>query len=136
MRSAAFTKSRWASNWFAEGLLAGQLGFAGEESAGSWFLRRDGGVSGPPIYPPLINDKDTTVTPKGADDVEITFRAKPDPGAAINAAHLAVRLGEHAEWTSLGAATRSDDGDDRSQLWQLTWKPSKTIGAHAGDNIA
>jgi phosphoglucomutase len=30
--------------WFVEGLLAGRLGFAGEESAGSSFLRRDGGV--------------------------------------------------------------------------------------------
>ncbi len=30
--------------WFVEGLLAGRLGFAGEESAGSSFLRRDGTV--------------------------------------------------------------------------------------------
>lgn len=30
--------------WFVEGLLAGRLGFAGEESAGSSFLRRDGAV--------------------------------------------------------------------------------------------
>jgi phosphoglucomutase len=30
--------------WFVEGLLAGQLGFAGEESAGASFLRRDGSV--------------------------------------------------------------------------------------------
>ena len=30
--------------WFVEGLLAGQLGFVGEESAGSSFLRRDGSV--------------------------------------------------------------------------------------------
>ena len=30
--------------WFVEGLLAGRLGFGGEESAGSSFLRRDGGV--------------------------------------------------------------------------------------------
>jgi phosphoglucomutase len=30
--------------WFVEGLLAGRLGFAGEESAGSSFLRRDGSV--------------------------------------------------------------------------------------------
>jgi phosphoglucomutase len=28
--------------WFVEGLLAGRLGFGGEESAGSSFLRRDG----------------------------------------------------------------------------------------------
>jgi phosphoglucomutase len=30
--------------WFVEGLLAGRLGFAGEESAGSSFLTRDGSV--------------------------------------------------------------------------------------------
>src|SRR5579862_1246452 len=30
--------------WFVEGLLAGRLGFAGEESAGSAFLQRDGSV--------------------------------------------------------------------------------------------
>jgi len=30
--------------WFVEGLLAGRLGFGGEESAGSSFLRRDGRV--------------------------------------------------------------------------------------------
>src|SRR5436853_5652603 len=30
--------------WFVEGLLAGRLGFGGEESAGASFLRRDGGV--------------------------------------------------------------------------------------------
>jgi phosphoglucomutase len=30
--------------WFVEGLAAGTLGFAGEESAGATFLRRDGGV--------------------------------------------------------------------------------------------
>jgi phosphoglucomutase len=30
--------------WFVDGLLKGTLGFAGEESAGATFLRRDGGV--------------------------------------------------------------------------------------------
>ncbi|MCI2264392.1 phosphoglucomutase (alpha-D-glucose-1,6-bisphosphate-dependent) [Sediminivirga luteola] len=30
--------------WFVDGLLAGELGFGGEESAGASFLRRDGGV--------------------------------------------------------------------------------------------
>src|SRR4029077_6758972 len=30
--------------WFADGLLSGALGFAGEESAGASFLRRDGSV--------------------------------------------------------------------------------------------
>ena len=30
--------------WFVDGLLGGRLGFAGEESAGSSFLRRDGRV--------------------------------------------------------------------------------------------
>ena len=30
--------------WFVEGLLRGTLGFAGEESAGSSFLRKNGAV--------------------------------------------------------------------------------------------
>ena len=30
--------------WFVDGLLDGSLGFAGEESAGASFLRRDGSV--------------------------------------------------------------------------------------------
>ena len=56
--------------WFVEGLLGGQLGFGGEESAGSSFLRRDGGV--------WTTDKDGIVPCLLA--AEITAREGRDPG--------------------------------------------------------
>jgi phosphoglucomutase len=56
--------------WFVEGLLAGQLGFAGEESAGSSFLRRDGGV--------WTTDKDGIIPCLLS--AEITARLGKDPG--------------------------------------------------------
>src|SRR5580700_9809610 len=56
--------------WFVEGLLGGWLGFAGEESAGASFLRRDGGV--------WTTDKDGIVPCLLS--AEITARAGKDPG--------------------------------------------------------
>ena len=55
--------------WFVEGLLAGSLGFAGEESAGASFLRRDGTV--------WTTDKDGIVMDLLA--AELTARAGRDP---------------------------------------------------------
>ncbi len=56
--------------WFVEGLLAGRLGFAGEESAGASFLCRDGRV--------WTTDKDGIIPCLLA--AEITARAEKDPG--------------------------------------------------------
>jgi phosphoglucomutase len=56
--------------WFVEGLLAGQLGFGGEESAGSCFLRRDGSV--------WTTDKDGIIPCLLS--AEITARVGKDPG--------------------------------------------------------
>ncbi len=56
--------------WFVEGLLGGWLGFAGEESAGASFLRRDGGV--------WATDKDGIIPCLLS--AEITARAGKDPG--------------------------------------------------------
>jgi phosphoglucomutase len=56
--------------WFVEGLLAGWLGFAGEESAGSSFLRRDGMV--------WTTDKDGLIAALLA--AEMTARFDRDPG--------------------------------------------------------
>lgn len=56
--------------WFVEVLLAGRLGFGGEESAGSSFLRRDGNV--------WTTDKDGIVPCLLA--AEITARVGKDPG--------------------------------------------------------
>jgi phosphoglucomutase len=56
--------------WFVDGLLNGSLGFAGEESAGSTFLRRDGSV--------WTTDKDGIVA--ALLSAEITARIGRDPG--------------------------------------------------------
>jgi phosphoglucomutase len=56
--------------WFVEGLLAGRLGFAGEESAGSSFLRRDGSV--------WTTDKDGIIPCLLS--AEMTARTGKDPG--------------------------------------------------------
>jgi phosphoglucomutase len=56
--------------WFVEGLLAGSLGFGGEESAGASFLRRDGTV--------WTTDKDGIIMALLA--AEILARTGKDPG--------------------------------------------------------
>ena len=56
--------------WFVDGLLGGQLGFVGEESAGASFLRRDGTV--------WTTDKDGIVAALLA--AEMTARTHRDPG--------------------------------------------------------
>ncbi len=55
--------------WFVDGLLAGSLGFGGEESAGASFLRRDGTV--------WTTDKDGFILDLLA--AEITARTGKDP---------------------------------------------------------
>ncbi|MGB6310067.1 MAG: phosphoglucomutase (alpha-D-glucose-1,6-bisphosphate-dependent) [Steroidobacteraceae bacterium] len=57
--------------WFSSGLLDGSLGFAGEESAGATFLRRDGSV--------WTTDKDGIIA--ALLSAEITARMGRDPGA-------------------------------------------------------
>ncbi len=56
--------------WFVDGLLDGSFGFAGEESAGASFLRRDGTV--------WTTDKDGLIP--GLLAAEITARTGRDPG--------------------------------------------------------
>ena len=56
--------------WYVEGLLDGSLAFAGEESAGATFLRRDGTV--------WTTDKDGIAS--GLLAAEITARTSVDPG--------------------------------------------------------
>jgi phosphoglucomutase len=61
--------------WFVDRLLAGSLGFAGEESAGASFLRRDGGV--------WTTDKDGIVSALLA--AEMTATMGRDPGETYRA---------------------------------------------------
>lgn len=67
--------------WFVEGLLGGRLGFAGEESAGSSFLRRDGTV--------WTTDKDGIIA--ALLSAEITARSGKDPAEIYHA--LTLELG-------------------------------------------
>jgi phosphoglucomutase len=67
--------------WFVDGLIDGSLGFAGEESAGASFLRRDGSV--------WTTDKDGIIL--GLLAAEITARTSRDPDEAYD--HLTRELG-------------------------------------------
>jgi len=60
--------------WFVDGLIGGSLGFAGEESAGASFLRRDGSV--------WTTDKDGLIL--GLLAAEITAQTKQDPSEAYD----------------------------------------------------
>jgi phosphoglucomutase len=60
--------------WFVDGLIGGSLGFAGEESAGASFLRRDGSV--------WSTDKDGLIP--GLLAAEITAVTGRDPGEIYN----------------------------------------------------
>ena len=60
--------------WFTKGLLAGTLGFAGEESGGASFLRRDGSV--------WTTDKDGLIV--GLLAAEMTARTGKNPAAAYD----------------------------------------------------
>ncbi|WP_041584798.1 phosphoglucomutase (alpha-D-glucose-1,6-bisphosphate-dependent) [Syntrophus aciditrophicus] len=68
--------------WFVSGLLAGQLGFGGEESAGASFLRRDGRA--------WTTDKDGIIMDLLA--AEIIARTGRDPGELF--ASLTERFGD------------------------------------------
>src|SRR3954468_2452676 len=61
--------------WFVAGLLNGELGFGGEESAGASFLRRDGGA--------WSTDKDGLILDLLA--AEITAKTGKDPGERFQA---------------------------------------------------
>jgi len=71
--------------WFSQGLLDGSLGFAGEESAGATFLRRDGTA--------WTTDKDGIIAALLA--AEMTARCGRDPGELYMA--LAAQLGSPVE---------------------------------------
>jgi phosphoglucomutase len=67
--------------WFVEGLLRGTLGFAGEESAGASFLRRDGSV--------WTTDKDGLILCLLA--AEMTARTGSKSGRAVPRPHREFR---------------------------------------------
>lgn len=90
--------------WFVEGLHRGALGFAGEESAGASFLRRDGGV--------WTTDKDGIVMALLA--VEMTARTGRDPAALYR--EITARLGAPVYARIDAPATRAQ----KARLAQLS----------------
>jgi phosphoglucomutase len=103
--------------WFVDGLTRGALGFAGEESAGAAFLRRDGSV--------WTTEKDGLLL--GLLAAEITASSGRDPGVLYNG--LAQALGT-AFYERLDApATREQKamlakvGPEHVQMAQLAGEP-------------
>ncbi len=90
--------------WFVQGLMDGELGFGGEESAGATFLRRDGTV--------WTTDKDGIVPALLA--AEMTARRGQDPGDSYRG--LTAELGECFAERQEGAATPAQ----KSRLAKLT----------------
>ena len=89
--------------WFVDGLLAGELGFAGEESAGASFLRRDGRV--------WSTDKDGLIPCLLA--AEMTARTGRDPGQAYAA--LADRFG-HSAYRRIDVPATPEEKDALKRL--------------------
>ena len=104
--------------WFVDGLLDGSLGFAGEESAGASFLRRDGSV--------WTTDKDGITAALLA--AEITAATGRDPGALY--ADLARDFGEFAY-------SRTDTRIAREQMSRLRAFSPQQLGRTelAGEHI-
>ena len=102
--------------YFVEGLLHGQLGFAGEESAGSSFARLDGSV--------WTTDKDGIIAALLA--AEITATCKKDPGRLY--AELTGELGDPLYRRSEAPAS----GEQKLALEHATAK-SIQVGDLAGE---
>ena len=82
--------------WFVDGLIGGQLGFVGEESAGATFLRRDGTV--------WTTDKDGLIC--GLLAAEMTARTGKDPGQLYG--ELTARYGNPVYQRIDAAATKEE----------------------------
>lgn len=103
--------------WFVDGLTRGALGFAGEESAGAAFLRRDGSV--------WTTEKDGLVL--GLLAAEITASSGQNPGALYDG--LTQTLGKpfyerlDAPATRLQKAILAKAGPEHLQIAQLAGEP-------------
>lgn len=116
--------------WFADGLFEGTLGFAGEESAGATFLRRDGSV--------WTTDKDGLVS--ALLSAEILACVGREPGALYR--DLARELGEPATDTIQAAATPAQKrtlaklSPQQVQSTTLAGEPIKAVLTRAPGNDA
>src|SRR5213078_1069130 len=104
--------------WFVDGLVAGTLGFAGEESAGAAFLRRNGTV--------WTTDKDGIIL--GLLAAEMTAVTGRDPGELYR--ELTAEFGEYAYERIDAPATP----EQKARLARLS--PEQTIASDlAGERI-
>jgi phosphoglucomutase len=115
--------------WFVDGLLAGTLGFGGEESAGASFLRRDGTV--------WTTDKDGIIM--GLLAAEMTARTGRDPGEQYR--ELAAQHGTSYYARTDAAATPEEKAllaklsPQQVKAEELAGDPIETILTNApGDN--
>jgi phosphoglucomutase len=114
--------------WFVSGLLEGFLGFAGEESAGASFLRRDGTV--------WTTDKDGIVP--GLLSAEITAKLQRDPGEVYR--DLTRDLGEpvyeriEAPATSAEKAILERLSPEHLQVPELAGEPVRNVLTSAPGN--
>jgi phosphoglucomutase len=104
--------------WFVDGLLGGTIGFAGEESSGATFLRRDGTV--------WTTDKDGIVPDLLA--AEIAARTGKDPGEHYRA--LTAEFGEPV-YTRVDAPATPEQ---KARLAKLS-PESVTVSTLAGEPI-
>jgi phosphoglucomutase len=104
--------------WFVAGLMQGELGFGGEESAGATLLRQDGRV--------WTTDKDGIVPALLA--AEMTARRGQDPGESYRG--ITAALGECFAERQEGAATPGQ----KQRLAKLTPREVKS-GEMAGEKI-
>jgi phosphoglucomutase len=104
--------------WFSAGLLDGSLGFAGEESAGAAFLRRDGSV--------WTTDKDGIIA--ALLSAEILAHTGRDPGALY--LELTAEFGTPVAGTIQAPASRAE----KAELAALSPK-GVTSGELAGEKI-
>jgi phosphoglucomutase len=117
--------------WFVSGLLNGTLGFTGEESAGSSFLRMDGSV--------WTTDKDGIIA--ALLSAEVTARMRSDPGEIYRA--LTSEFGDpvydriDAPATSAQKAVLQKLSPDNIRASDLAGEPIQTILTKApGDGNA
>lgn len=116
--------------WFVDGLLDASLGFAGEESAGASFLRRDGTV--------WTTDKDGIAAALLA--AEITARLGRDPGEVYR--ELAAEFGTPSYARRDAPATPSQKqvlkrlSAEQVRLTELVGEPVQRVLTHAPGNGA
>jgi phosphoglucomutase len=108
--------------WFVEGMIAGTLGFGGEESAGASFLRRDGS--------PWSTDKDGLIPCLLAAEMRaVTGR---DPGEVYAA--LADRFG-HAAYRRVDVAASPEDKEALKRLSPEQVESSELAGEPILDKL-